>query len=134
VVTVAVRVEQDTHATTVFAPLEVPGRGRIWVEVDMGSDSLILDVGLAGALGVDIGAESTRRVDDRDETGHAYSRYFATLAGVVTITGHPNLCQTDPSVMFQEIIYDGLVGNDFLSRFVVTYDLANARMIFAATG
>ncbi len=36
-------------------------------------------------------------------------------------------------VMIQEIIYDGLVGDGFLRNFVVTYDLPNSRMIFAAT-
>ena len=33
--------------------------------------------------------------------------------------------------MFQEIIYDGLIGDAFLRRFVVTYDQPAERMIFA---
>jgi hypothetical protein len=33
--------------------------------------------------------------------------------------------------MVQKIIYDGLVGDAFLRNFIVTYDLQNARMIFA---
>jgi hypothetical protein len=32
--------------------------------------------------------------------------------------------------MFQEIIYDGLIGHAFLGRFTVTYDMPGARMIF----
>ena len=32
--------------------------------------------------------------------------------------------------MFQRIIYDGLVGDDFLRRFAVTFDVAGGRMIF----
>ncbi len=35
-----------------------------------------------------------------------------------------------PSVMFQKIIYDGLVGFYFLREFDVTYDLQNSQMIF----
>jgi len=33
--------------------------------------------------------------------------------------------------MFQKIIHDGLVGDSFLRNFAVTYDVANARMIFS---
>ena len=43
----------------------------------------------------------------------------------------PELAQTDPDVMFQRIIYDGLVGDDFLRRFAVTWDVGGGRMIFA---
>jgi hypothetical protein len=34
------------------------------------------------------------------------------------------------SVMFQKIIYDGLVGHYFLREFRVTYDLPRKEMIF----
>jgi hypothetical protein len=33
--------------------------------------------------------------------------------------------------MFQKIIYDGLIGDQFLRNFVTTYDLPGSRMIFA---
>ena len=33
--------------------------------------------------------------------------------------------------MFQDIIYDGVIGNDFFKGQVVTYDLANSRIIIA---
>jgi hypothetical protein len=32
--------------------------------------------------------------------------------------------------MFQRIIYDGLVGDAFLRRFTVTYDLPRERVVF----
>ena len=44
----------------------------------------------------------------------------------------PAIRMTDPQVMFQEIIYDGLVGDGFLRNFTTTYDLPNSRMIFAS--
>ena len=131
-IAVDVRVEQDAHSTTVFLPFDVPGRGSISVEVDMGSDSLIVDEALADDLGINLCAASTRRVEGRDETGHEYVRYFTPLQGVVNVTGAPSICQRDPKAMFQKIIYDGLVGDAFLRNFVVTYDLPNARMIFGS--
>lgn len=36
--------------------------------------------------------------------------------------------------MFQELSYDGLIGDAFLRNFVTTYDLAHSRMIFAQPG
>ena len=70
-------------------------------------------------------------VEATDETGHAYRRTFTTLMGSINPAGAPDIAQRDPPVMFQEIIYDGLVGDSFLREFVVTYDLARSRMILA---
>jgi hypothetical protein len=53
---------------------------------------------------------------------------------MISVTGAPAVRQADPEVMFQKIIYDGLVGNAFLRNFVVTYDLPNTRMIFDVAG
>ena len=39
--------------------------------------------------------------------------------------------QENPDVMFQRIIHDGLVGDAFLRRFVVTFDVANAVLMLA---
>jgi hypothetical protein len=46
------------------------------------------------------------------------------------VAGEPSLAQDDPDVMFQETVYEGLVGNAFLSRFAVAYDVPGAQMIF----
>ncbi|HET6682720.1 MAG TPA: hypothetical protein VFG75_03415 [Gaiella sp.] len=71
-----------------------------------------------------------RRVESRDETGNAYLRCFTRLDAMIHVAGEPSLAQDDPDVMFQEIIYDGLIGHAFLRRFTVTYDLPGARMVF----
>jgi predicted aspartyl protease len=126
---VEVRVEQDELSAEVFLRLDVPGAGV--VEVDTGSDVLILDESLASPAGVDLGAPGVRIVEATDETGHAYRRAFTTLSGSINPVGAPHIAQRDPPVMFQQIIYDGLVGDTFLRDFVVMYDLARSRMIFA---
>ncbi|HUY08924.1 MAG TPA: hypothetical protein VMW80_05675 [Candidatus Dormibacteraeota bacterium] len=97
----------------------------------MGSDSLILTAPLARELGIDLTQESTGRVEGQDETGHAYIRYFSKLRGAFGPTAAPAIRQVDPEVMFQEIIYDGLIRDALLRSFVVTYDLPSSRMIFA---
>ncbi|HEY2777623.1 MAG TPA: hypothetical protein VGI77_06935 [Gaiellaceae bacterium] len=82
----------------------------------------------------DLGAEEERRVEGTDETGNAYTRRFTTLPGRVHPSAAPELGQDDPEVMFQRIIYDGLVGAAFLRRFVVTFDVPGASLELAPAG
>jgi len=131
--TVPVRLERDGPAVDAFMQLDLPGARTVEVEIDMGSDSLILDERLAVAVGVDLRRDGVRRLEGRDETGHAYTRFFTRLAGSISATEAPSVAQTDPEVMFQRIIYDGLVGDAFLSRFTVTYDLPRERVVFGVS-
>jgi len=127
---VDVRVERDGPSMTVFLPLTLPGGRSIEVEVDMGSDALILDEELAAEVGVRLDGPEVRRVEGTDETGHAYVRSFTRLSGAIHPGGAPALTHADPDVMFQRLMYEGLVGDSFLRRFAVTYDLARERLIF----
>jgi hypothetical protein len=43
------------------------------------------------------------------------------------------LAQQDPDVMFQRIIYDGLLGHAFVRMFTVTWDIPGARIVLAPT-
>jgi hypothetical protein len=129
---VSIDVERDgPYSTDIFLALNIPRGPSIKVSVDTGSDSLTLNATLAGQAGIDLHAPTTRKHDGRDETGNQFTRYFATLAGDISLTDAPSFRQANPEVMFQEIIYDGLIGDQFLRNFVTTYDLARNRMIFA---
>jgi hypothetical protein len=111
---VDVRVEQHGACSTdVFLALDLPDGRSIMVEVDTGSDSLILNEMHVGKAGFDLCAASTRKVSGFDETGHEFARYFATLTGDIRLTGAPAFCQAGPEVMFQKIIHDGLIGDPF---------------------
>ncbi len=129
---VPVRVEEDGPAIVAFMQLELPGGATVDVEIDMGSDCLILDERYAEAVGVRLDAADVRRVDGTDETGYEYTRRFATLAGEIHASAAPSVSHQAPEAMFQKIIYDGLVGDAFLRRFTVTYDLPGGRVVFGA--
>jgi len=116
----AVPFQYLAHLVTV--PVQAGGTEARFV-FDTGIGVTLVSRSLAGRVGC--------RDDGRDETGHGFTRYFATLPGPVSVTGAPGICQADPAVMFQKIICDGLAGHAFLSNFAVTYDLPHARMIFA---
>jgi Aspartyl protease len=128
---VPVQVEHDHCSTDLVLGIDLPGGRAISAEVDTGSDALVLDVTLAGEAGVDLAAPGTRVYESTDETGYKFTRYFATVCGEVSLTAAPEFRVTGPEALFQKIIYDGLIGDQFLRNFVTTYDLAGSRMIFA---
>ncbi|MGI0085134.1 MAG: hypothetical protein ACREBQ_08635, partial [Nitrososphaerales archaeon] len=99
--------------------------------VDTGSDILILNTRLMEQLGVREDGDGVRKVEGKDETGHIFTRYFARLDGIISLLTSQDISQQNPEVMFQDIIYDGLVGNSFLKSYTVTYDIAHSRMIFS---
>jgi hypothetical protein len=127
---VPVQIEYDGCSTRLLLRLDLPSGRLITVEVDTGSESFILDESLAADIGVDLNDQSVRVREGTDETGHQFTRCFAGVRGDISVTGAPHYRVTAPDVMFQKIIYDGLVGDRFLRSFTTTYDLANERMIF----
>lgn len=131
---VSVHVEHDGSSTGLMLGIDLPSGRSISVEVDTGSDTLILNEWLAGDTGIDLHDQRVQTVKASDETGHEFVRYFTELRGDIHVTTAPMIRMTGPRVMFQKIIYDGLVGDRFLRNFTTTYDLAAARMIFALPG
>ena len=130
-VAVHLEVERDGPSVTAFMPLVLPGGRVVRVEVDMGSDALILNDTLADGVGVALDDPSLELVHGTDETGHGYIRRFTTLRGAIHPDGAPSIAQDDPRVMFQRIRYDGLVGDAFLRRFAVTFDVPAGRLVFS---
>jgi hypothetical protein len=114
-----------------FVDLELPDGHVARAEVDTGSDALILDRRFMRGLGVAEGDPGVRTVSGRDETGHRYVRHFARVPGTFRLKEAPRIAQRDPTVLFQRILHDGLVGDAFLRRYDVTYDLPRARIGFA---
>ena len=129
---VPVHVEVDGPAVTAFMPLTIPSGREISVEVDMGSDCLILDERFAVETGAPLDGEGVRRVEGFDETGNPYVRTFTRITGTIHPTAAPELGQDDPDVMFQRIIHDGLLGHAFLRDFSVTWDLPRSQIRLAA--
>jgi hypothetical protein len=123
--------KHDGPSLDLFLDLRLPNDRVIRVEVDTGSDSLILHSRYMSELGVNPERPGVERRQGRDETGYSYERYFTELRGRVSVAAAPTVGQNDPRVMFQELVHDGLVGDQFLRSFEVTYDLARSRLLFA---
>jgi Aspartyl protease len=128
-VVVALEVFRDGPSVDAFTRLTLPGGREVRVEVDMGSDALILDERFAAEAGVALDGPDVRCVEDVDETGRRYTRTFAKLGGSIHLAGAPELVQEHPDVIFQQIVHDGLLGDAFLRRYVVSWDVAGAALV-----
>lgn len=127
---VDIMVEREGPSVALFLNALLPSERAVKLEIDTGSGSLILNTSFMDELNVKKDGTGTRVITGTDETGHNYARYFAEISGRLTLEG-ADLFQDSPNVMFQDIIYDGLIGDDFLSRYNVTYDISNAKMGFS---
>ncbi|AZZ36975.1 hypothetical protein CIK05_09280 [Bdellovibrio sp. qaytius] len=126
---IPITINEDGPAITIFMPLTLPDGTKIKVEIDLGGDILTLNEKYMDLLKVDRKAKNVRAEKQNDETGHPYVRYYTDIAGPIAPTAAPMLKQSNLSLMFQKIIYDGLIANDYMKHFTVTYDLANSRII-----
>lgn len=126
---IPIEVVDDGPSVTIFMPLKLSDGSVIRVEIDLGGNILTLNKKLMSKAGADASAKTTEVENKTDETGHSYVRYFSKIRGPISPAAAPQLQQSDLTVMFQEIIYDGLIANDYMKRFTVTYDLANSQII-----
>ncbi len=126
---IPITIDEDGPAVTIFMPLKLSDGSTIKVEIDLGGDILTLNRKLMPTVGADPKAKGVLIEKQKDETGHPYVRYYTGIKGPIAPAAAPNLQQSNLKVMFQDIIYDGLIANDFMKRFTVTYDLANSEII-----
>lgn len=129
-VIVPIQIDHQGLSTTIHMPLILPNGKQILVEVDTGSQDLILDEKFMAALGIKVTDSGVRHKEGKDETGHTFNRYFTTLNRAVHLPNHPEMKVEFLNVMFQKIIYEGLVGHFFLREFTVTYNLKKSEIIF----
>ena len=128
---VPLHLDRTPHTLTVFLRMDVSVGDPALVEVDTGSDDLILHSRYLSALGIDPAGQGVRTQKGTDETGHAFVRRFTRMRAPVFPAAAPAMRLENSPVMFQDIIHDGLVGHGYLKNFVVTYDLPGSRLILA---
>lgn len=130
-VQVPLHVRRRGPSVDAFLDLLLPGETIATVEIDTGSDALMLDEKFMEPLSIHKDSPRVRKVRGIDETGHSYERYFAMLHDPVKLLRSPRIAISDTEVIFQDIIYDGLVGTSFLKNWAVTFDVAGSRIIFS---
>ena len=129
---VPIEVVEDGPSVSIFIELILLSGRRVKVEVDTGSDSLILNSRYMDELNIAKEEPKTKKFKGTDETGNGFIRYFSTINGSISIADAEEINVLNPKVIFQDIIYDGLIGTDFLKRYNVTYDLHNRTIGFSS--
>lgn len=129
-VRVPVEVENNGPSVSLYVRIRIPSGRVLKFEVDTGSNLLIVNSRLSDELGIKHTDPEVETVTGIDETGHHYERYYAEVKGEVSIDGNPDIKQENPGAIFQDIIYDGLLGHDFLKRYIVSFDIEKKEMVF----
>ena len=124
-------IERDGPSFDPFVQLVLPSGRTIRVELDTGSNNLILDLRFLDDCGVNLSDPAVTTESGIDETGHEWTRHWCDIPGEVHLAAAPETAQAEPRVQFQSIIHDGLIGTDYLERFRVTFDFDNARMLLS---
>ena len=127
---VPIQIEYNGPSVTLYINLKLPSGRVVKFEVDTGSNVLIVNSKLMGELAVNPKDESVQSMKGYDETGHYYERFFTEIRGKIAVDGNPDICQENPKAIFQDIIHDGLIGHDFLKRYVVSFDIDKEEMLF----
>jgi hypothetical protein len=114
-----------------FTTLVLPSGREVTVEVDTGSDNLILDTRFMADCGIGVDDDGVTTKTGVDETGYHWTRRWATARGDIYLAAAPQTAQKHPRIQFQDIIHDGLLGTDYLERYRLNFDLTGARMILS---
>jgi predicted aspartyl protease len=122
-------IRRESPSVDPFTRLLLPSGREIDVEVDTGSNHLILDTRFAADCGIELDGPAVTTRTGTDETGYEWTRRWATIDGTVQLAAAPGTAQTRPRVQFQDIIHDGLIGTDYLERYRFSFDVSGERMV-----
>ncbi|MBT9583337.1 retropepsin-like domain-containing protein [bacterium] len=107
-----------------------PDPPRAWVQVNTGCENLLLDSKLMFTLKVDATGTNVTETEPTDQNGLRF-RSWATHLGKIEMVDNPTLTQEKATVVFRKLLAEGVLGQDFLRRYTVTFDLPNSELIFA---
>jgi len=86
-------VRRDSVSVDPFATLVLPSGREVCVEIDTGSDNLILDTRFMPDCGVQAHDPDVITKTGTDETGYRWTRHWATVAGEVYLASAPKTAQ-----------------------------------------
>jgi hypothetical protein len=122
---------RDQGTVGALLSMDVPNGPPAKMEVDTGSGAFILNEPYMSRLGINPKDSSVERLEGKDETNQPYTRYVSNISGSLFPVGAKEMAVENPKVIFQKIIYDGLVGDAFFKNFIVTYDIPDSQMTLA---
>jgi len=128
---VPLKISDEDGSLTVSVEMERPVNETLLLQLDLGTDIMTLDNRFSKKIKLISDKADISTSTILDETGFLRERFFSKVDGIFSLGSTKEVNQTQPTVMFQNIIHDGIVGNDFFKDFVVTYDLSRSRIIIS---
>ena len=128
VTTFPVRIQDDL----VYIPTEIGGR-HLWFALDSGSSRVLLDRSLAAALGLKMeGASSTQGAGAGRIPTQSVRNVNIRVPGIEST--YAEISTIDLKGSSQEVVksVDGILGYDFLARFIVTVDYEHGTLTVQA--
>ena len=125
------KIRQQDLSLGLLAPITIDGRYGGDFEVDTGTTTTIVPLKAMERLGLSKEDKSLRKVEGVNETGVPFQRFYGK-AKAVYASGQSETMVSDSPICFEEVIYDGVIGIEYLKNFSVIFDLPNSQMLLAA--
>lgn len=126
---VPILVHQDRGRTLdIFAHFRVSDSLRLECIIDSGSPTTVMDARYLIPLGIDTTSSLVQKRFRRSLFGSSTVEYKTTVSSI-SLWDVPNSAMSQVGTVFKHrLIYDGLVGTDFLLGKRVTFDIPNRRL------
>ena len=125
------KISQKDFTLGLLAPMTIDGRYSGDFEIDTGTTTTIAPLSAMEPLGLSKEDKSLRKVEGVNETGVPFSRFYGK-AKAVYASGQSETMVTNSPICFEKVIYDGVIGIDYLKNFSVIFSLPNSQMVLAA--
>lgn len=113
----------------VFADFQVSDTLRLECIIDTGSPATIIDAGYLNALGIDTTSSTVQKKVRKSLFGVSETEYITTIP-TISIWDAPSSTVKNLRTTFKcRLIYDGLVGTDFLLGRRITFDIAGGHFL-----
>ena len=107
-----------------------PDPPKAWVQVDTGCENLLLNSKLMFTLKIDATGGNITEAETTDQNGVRF-RSFSSQMGKVQLS-ETSLSREKGAVMFRKLQDEGgVLGQDFLRHYTVTFNLPDSELIFA---
>ena len=120
-------VQQGGLSLGILAPVSINSTYSGNFEVDTGTTLTIAPPAAMTELSIDQSSEDVKHVEGTNETGVPYERFYTNIS-TVAAADNEKLALMDRQICFEKIVYDGVIGTDYLGSFVVSFDLPNLTM------
>lgn len=125
------KVCQQDLALGLLAPMTINGLYKGDFEVDTGTTTTIAPFRAMETLGLTQNDKSLRKIEGVNETGVPFRRFYGR-AKSIEATGRSETMVANSEICFEKVIYDGVIGIDYLQNFSVIFDLPNSQMALKA--